>query len=684
MSWAQFSARGKTSAVLILLLMALVTFPLLLRAALPNQANDSPEGNQSCSMQPCSFDFRNEVLSIHTKILSMKIEQGAVTYVADNRTGEVMVRSVAREHWPLNVAGFAGFTVQTPRGRGLTLWPSEKSTVEFTSTDPYHGQLTYRSIGLLGTDNNSRLLIDIQVDASTGEIVMQLTGLAADRGYRALSIDMPITESSTSSVVLGSGASYSRTDAHAVDQTSYANYGLFSPTMAVVQGSKSVLAVWSEATQFAPEYIQLNHTLEYDQLVLHAGPEDGHSNAQPFVSPPWRIGLYGTWVTAAQRWRQRFEERTGAKPLWENPVPWVRNIHAVFDATYQDFGTDQAKYAELARTTDPQKTLFLLWNGDRIVLLGDPTLAAQIGRPSPDTLWIIKSLGWPLLLYHPYNLIYSEAGTRKRLEELAAHGWLPANYKFNPDYGGSPDSWQQYWADVKAPYYDGSKLDVIHPGSAKFEAYLARNLADYLTMYGADGAYFDTLGGDHGFLFPDGKKVVDSYSYPLGEAEALRKVEDKLPNVAIMSEYQSAWVLPLIFFSWEGPATHIEQDARAGTHLNHPLRVALVGSYAWTRESNEEGPDDIASALMGSLPQVSLVGDSKVSNERALWSQQRAQLFCDEELFNDLPDQWENGVLAYYRSRRTGHWFKFERIGSSYGYVEILGDGREVVRLVKG
>jgi len=149
-----------------------------------------------------------------------------------------------------------------------------------------------------------------------------------------------------------------------------------------------------------------------------------------------------------------------------------------------------------------------------------------------------------------------------------------------------------------------------------------------------------------------------------------------------MSEYQGQWLIPFAFYSWEGSVTHIRQNAHAQSRINHPLRTALIGSYTWTRESNREYVDDVVAALMGTLPEVSLVGDYGVSDDRALWSQARAKLFCEEELYNALPPAWADDALAYYRSK-SGHWFKFARIGSTYGYIEIMPDGEHVIRLMR-
>lgn len=681
--------------LLALILLILFSIFLLTRRPLPTKyphdqstptqtfVENTPEQTKNSTQQLSAFSFTQGILTINTKLLEIKIEGGAITYVADKSTGEVLVDSAAYINWPSDTAGFTGYVVETSDGATVSRWPTESSVVTFTMKDPNHGLLTYGPLETQGTEGANQLTIDIVLDPLTGEVVLQLTGIETNNDVNLISIDIPIVNATTSSVILGSGASYSRTDANASDQTTYIKYGLYSPTMAIIQGADSVLAAWSESIEYSPEYIRLNHKRAYDQVILHAGQVDGLTESETITSPPWRIGTYATWLDAARRWREEFEERTGAKPLWENPVAWVRNVHSTFDATNEDYGSDPQKYAELASKTPPEKTLFLLWNGDRIVLFGDPTLVTEIARPTPESLRILKTYGWPLLLYHPYNLINSKTGMTNRLNSLANKGWLPENYQFNPVYDGSPDEWFDYWSNVKVNYHDGSKDYLIHPGATKFTNYMIHNYGDYIIRYQADGAYFDTLGIDHDFLFPDNMKIIDGYNFVMGEVNTISKVENSLPNFAIMSEYQSPWILPLVFYSWEGSATHIPQNILAGTRINHPLRVALLGSYSWSRESNEDNPDDIVSALMGSLPQVSLVGDYHVSDKRAIWSQARAKLFCDEELFNDLPEKWESDVLAYYRSNRTGHWFKFQYIGSTYGYIEILDDGTEVVRLVK-
>ena len=74
-----------------------------------------------------------------------------------------------------------------------------------------------------------------------------------------------------------------------------------------------------------------HHHPEYDHIILHTPQDPKQEDKHKIVSSPWRIGTYKNWLEAARRWRQRFEQRTMARPLWENRAAWVRKIHAVHD-----------------------------------------------------------------------------------------------------------------------------------------------------------------------------------------------------------------------------------------------------------------------------------------------------------------------------------------------------------------
>jgi len=627
---------------------------------------------------PPLFSFANRVLSISTNSLDIRFENGAITYVKDKASGEVLLNGSSTQNRPSVTKGFIGFSSKDAVGNYYLRWPTESSKVTFSLLQPNVGRLTYSSLyynGSLAT--GSTLTYDITIDAS-GEILLQLTGTEGAAGYIPVSIDLPIMNAVTQSAILGSGAEYTRSEASKNDQTTYADYGIYAPSMVVLKGGQSVFSAWSETTRFAPEYVSLIHTPGYDHVVLHSETDYTSPNQQQLVSPIWRIGTYPAWYEAARRWRVMFETRTGAKPLWQNDTLWVRNVHAVFNGLYQYYDHQQQQYGKLAAILPPQETLYLLWNGDRIVLFGEHTLADGIGRPTTTEMANIKKYGWPVILYHPWDLIYTEQKTTNRLDQLRKTGYLPAGYQFNPDYVGTASGWQGYWADVKANY--DAELYVIHPASDKFKTYFPVNFSNYLARHSANGAYLDTMGvSDLNRHFAANKRVINGTSFVMGERDILAQTRAQYPQLAMMSEYQSTWVLPYAFYTWEGTETH----KNAGLRLNHPLRVALMGSYTWTREDNAEvGLNDNQAALLGTLPQVSLEGDYEVVASRVKWSQARARLFTENDLFNDIPPVWKDDVLAYYRSN-SGNWFAYKKIGSVYGYVEILPNGSEVVRLTK-
>jgi hypothetical protein len=604
------------------------------------------------------FNFTNNKLYIETSTMTLTIEGAAVVYVKDKASGEVLVDTSAWINRPSFSGGFM---------------PAQSSGVAFQTINANQGRLTYSLSG-------GQLLVDVTVD-SAGEMIIQLTGTGS--GITD-AIDLPIMNFAKSSVILGSGAKYVRSDPDHVDYAKYEYQGLYSPVVAVAEGTNSVLAAWSETTTFGPENIELQHYTSYDHIILQGGKDLENTDPQKIVSSPWRIGTYAAWNLAAKRWRVKFEERTGAKPLWENRAPWVRNVHATYYGTSNWYGL---RYDELATKVPPQKLLMFLWNGDRIVLFGDHRVASVIGIPTPEAMRTIKSYGWPTILYHPWMLIGTESGNAARLQDLSSKGWLPAGYNFTPDYGGTPENWQNYWSGLKTSYYNcpecqGYDAYVLHPGSTKFKDYLIRNYGDYCAYYGVNGAYLDVLGFNVEALFPDSIKVIEGQNYAAGEVNAIARVTSALPNLAIMSECTNPWLLPYIWYSWEGPESHSVRNSLVSTRTNHPLRAALMSSYTWTREDNKSYIDDVASALLGSLPELSLVGDLNVTQDRALWSQQRAKLFTDYDLFNDVPDNWDADALAYYRSN-TGNWFKFIQAGSDFQYIEILPSGTQLIRLSK-
>jgi hypothetical protein len=622
-------------------------------------------------------------------MLELSIEAGAIVYIKDKASNELLVNANSSDNFPTSpqfLTGdprlFLGFTSISPEGNHYYRLPRNPS-VTYQIVSNNKAGLIYSPLHYGGNQRGGRLTYEMTVDETRGEIILQVTGIETEinQPRHPFTLDLPIMNFKKASVILGSGAKYIRGDPEAKDRTSSHGLGLNSPSMVVAEGSGVCVAVWSESDRnLSGEYVGLHHHPDYDHIILHTPQDPQQEDKRKIVSSHWRIGTYKNWLEAARRWRKRFEQRTQAKPLWENRAGWVRKIHAVHIERHYGKGSD---YAQLANIVPPENLLYFMWNGDRIVLAGDHTLIAGIAAPQPDELRLIKKCGWRLLLYHHWTLYYSQRGVEAKLQKLRDKGWLQQNYQFNPDFEGNAASWYDYWSEVNASYDKSGRLYVMHPGSAKFKNYLVRNYRNWCATYQADGSYFDILGADEIAKFSDDRKIIEGQDYATGEKNAIARINKDLPNLAVMSEYLTSGLLPHVFYTWEG-YTHVTQNVHAKTKINHPLRTALVGSYVWSQEQNPRDEAEFnheASALLGALPTLSLVGDYKVSRNRALYSQARCKLFCQEELFNDLPPKWDPEALAYYRSK-GGHWFKFKKFGdNNYAYVEEIPGGNDLIRL---
>jgi hypothetical protein len=211
-----------------------------------------------------------------------------------------------------------------------------------------------------------------------------------------------------------------------------------------------------------------------------------------------------------------------------------------------------------------------------------------------------------------------------------------------------------------------------------------KNLYDWIQLYGVNGSYLDVAGSDAGNNFPSSIQVVEGQDFQTAETQLLQQFTSAHPDLALATEYQTTRILPYAFYSWEGNS-HLTNSAKAGTRINHPLRTALIGSYCWSREENMS--DIVGSALIGALPQLYLSGDyddaetNLISADKVAWSQARAKLFTEEDLFNDLPSTWDPNALAYYRGK-NGEWFAFRKMpDGSYAYVQMTSDGGYSIRL---
>jgi len=176
------------------------------------------------------FVFRNRILSLSTGSMEVKLENGTITYIKDTASGELLVNGSPTRNRPSVVQGFSGFSSRDPHGNYYLRWPTDASPVTFSRLQPNAGRLTYTVYPDGPPAPASTLTYDLTIAAS-GEVLLQLTGEEGSAELLPFSIDLPIMNAATPSVILGSGAEYFRSDAAKNDQVSFPEYGLHSPTV---------------------------------------------------------------------------------------------------------------------------------------------------------------------------------------------------------------------------------------------------------------------------------------------------------------------------------------------------------------------------------------------------------------------------------------------------------------------
>jgi len=622
------------------------------------------------------FHLEGSCLTVRTAAIELVIEDGGVVLLRDRRTGETFAQC---EPWPALRQVPSGASSADDWGTFIRAWRAgsthyaDDAKAQAARRRPGQGwQCRFKPAGRSEAElvcqepAGSELRYLVRADRRTGEIVLRASARLAST---PLSLDVPILGLAGQAVILGNGARYTRDDPPEVDFCMRWANNLYSPRFAVVEGKHGCLAVWTEDYSGVGN-LYLAHGKATDHLILHGGRDPRERDASAMASLSWRIGVFPDWAAAARRYRQLFEEATGAVPLWENRCRWVRSVHAV-STSVPSPAEAEVYYRRLAELIPPARLLLFYWNGGDILLFGDHRYKDKARRPSPEAVAALQKQGFRWMGYHPYVLIYSPKGTEARLKELASRGELPEGYAFAPDYGGPPERFHGHFRPVSTGYYrklDEAELWVVHPGSREGREYLARNFGSYCKAHGMSGAYMDILGGDHSYQFPPEKQVLGGLTFPMGEAQALREMRRRHPDLAVMSEIESEWTVAHTFYTWEG-ATHFElprRHASIRTKVNHPLRTALWGSYAWTQDQEL---DPAESALIGALPPL-VAGDD--------WSVARARLFADEELFNDLPPgRWPPEALACYRGR-GGKRFEFRKLPFGDAFVEATPSGHKL------
>jgi hypothetical protein len=606
---------------------------------------------------PSAFEFVEKKLTVKSSNMELVIEGGAVTSLKNIKTGELFTDSNQQ-----------GQTDELFKRSKDVLVSSDSDTV-FRQVSTNEGEITYKN--LINGDVEDNCIYKIKTNDKTGEISIQIVYRLSDASKKPAAI--PVVNLAGSSTILGRGVEHFRDDPPKTDYSVRLANNLFAPPVCVVEGKKTSLFFYPD-TFNGRGNVTLQHKKECDNLLLSSERNYKETDKNTTTSLTWTIGIYPDWFAAAKHYRTLFKENTGARFLWENNCKWFGDIHSVHTGMPPGGHNPSAEvtdnyYKNLAAITDPKRTLLFYWNGNGIVLFGDHRYMTNLGRPKPYVVDALKKYNFRWFAYHPYDLVIAPHRIEQRLKEVVDKKWgLPEGYTFQPDYDGKPEDFYRYFRDVAAGYYgdlDTSKnLWVLHPGSRKVRDYLVRNYGNYCRYHRADGAYLDILGTDSSHHFTEDKKIIDGSNYRDGKAAFLSEANKRYPDLPIMSECLGEWAVPYVPYTWEGAGHFYHPTAPP---MNHPLRTAIWGSFTWARDSSHS---PYQSALVGALPGLDINDE---------WSIARAKLFNDAGLHNDLPDRWDEDLVAHYRSRE-GKTYQYRRMPFGEAFVESVR-GKYITRL---
>lgn len=608
----------------------------------------------ACSLF-AAFEWKNGRLKVKTSDLELQFRNGVISHLKTSKS----------------VFSSGSTAIDSKLSRN-SLYPAANAVGEFTRIGDDEVRISYV------LDGDKKLFYDFKTadDAIFIRAGFQNIDLAASRN----NFDLHVPGLIPQAVITGIGSRTVRNAVPREERMLWPGSGFYFPRVLIAENPDSVILFYNESPM---PYHNLHfiHKPTSDHVILRCGDNDLLKRTgklligkkKEYLSGYWKISAHKNWLEAARAWQNDFEKRTGAKKLWENSSATVRNTHAVFtgmpDLLYKE--DPETYYRKLAAEYDPRSLLLFYWNANSIITYGDHRYTTN-GKPVEALRTALHKYGFQWIGFHAFTILLRDAGAIKKRHN-AAHmkKYIPANYTYRPDYAGKP---VDFYSAMK-PYFSTKKSDLgyLNPASLYVEKYLVRNILNYAKYHKIPGFYLDITGEINYNLNKD-KMVFDNRTYQEGEASVFRHLRKENPELSLMTEYNGEWLIPYIFYTWEGKNAMKHKEIR----INHPLRGALYGSYFWSRETTTVDMP-LCNAYYATLPEV--LGDfSPSGREKHLvseWHNERAKLFIREKLHNALPpDSWEPEALAYYRSAKNG-FFQFRKMPFGYAYT----DGKKNVLL---
>ncbi|MBR2427626.1 MAG: hypothetical protein IKB16_12895 [Lentisphaeria bacterium] len=518
-------------------------------------------------------------------------------------------------------------------------------------------------------DDNVKLFYDFKIDG--GDILVRIGVDNLDMSKNNNHLDLHVLFMTPEAVITGIGSKTLRKDPDRNENLYWTGSAFHFPRVLMAEGKKNLIMFHNESS-LPYHNILFFHTPDSDHVVLRGMMADTFKLAgmnkihkKSYLTGYWRISRHNNWLEAAKAWQKGFEKRTGATPLWKNKSKYIRNIHAIFTGTPNEGWKENPDeyYKKMAAEYDPASIILFYWNAGSLVTLCDHTYTLK-PYPSDNAVKALKKHGFNWMAFHGYTLVCNEDAIAARHAPYIKAKKMPPNYKFSPDYQGKPEDFYKnmapYLSRRSAPY------GMLNPAAKYVEDYLVQNIGNYAKYHKIPGFYMDITGHLSLAVKPD-KRVFEGKTYIDGDVNVFHRLREKNPDLLMMTEYCGEWIIPYIFYCWEGDLILRHKDVR----INHPLRGALYGTYIWTRENTRLLDDPVLNAYYATLPEITNdFGSAQLSwAMNSTWMNERAKLFIREKLFNALPDQWDDDAIAYYRSAKNG-FFQFRKMPFGYAFTD--------------
>jgi hypothetical protein len=634
-------------------------------------------------------------LYINTPTMKMIFANGAVIHLSDSIRHEALVDCAITENMPTNKWVFIGFASINAGGGVHERW-GQPATASFVASGMV-GTLTYdpcyRSTSQIA---GTKLVYVFTIDIS-GDISITVTATEAEAGYVPYTVDIPIMNFSGASVIT-QARKILYDDANVT--LLYIGNGGTVP-ISIGKCNDSCFGVWSDNDKKISEYINIQHTQSsHTHMILHTGtdanlktgpdPKQVAINNMIIVGGPWRFTVQEEWLGVANQWRAVYNTATpDNKPLWEKSPAWVQDVHCRYGMHHpSDYATKLPDVvgqgiAAANIIVDPYGLDFN-GNGESMIIYGQHEPRLTITYPSLGEIAKLAELGLRSIGYWFWDCVQNNLDAKVQSDQayvpsdwlVAWNAWVADPGQacpFNPDYDGekTPAAWLAYW-DNCTTLYSGFD-DLIHPGSPKWlETYLPI-FQEHCRLWGFSGCFWDTA-----FVDRDGKyfaqnpeiRLINNKSFMDGCVDAAKSIYETL---VIIPEYFSHHLMPYTFYTWEGVGTWLD----GSRVINHPIRAALIGSYVWSKDIRLTNPVNFTDysheyfAFLGCIPQFCLDTDYHAPTFGNKYFTARAKMFCDYELFYDLPTTWGDVAvnLAWYRSNLTPVMVKFVKVATGrYAY----------------